>query len=113
MVIGMYFCSLEKMRNVKMWSLLTQRAKRGSRQPSVRGKEEKRLAERQRVKVVEREKKESIDKLQTACGCTDTSCDRQKKRKRGKSESIETEGVKDSQPEKVTEHSPERARVCG
>lgn len=61
----------------------------------------------------EREKK-STDKLQTACGCTDTSCDRHKK-KWGKSECVETEGVKDSQSEseRVTERSPERARVCG
>lgn len=66
------------------------------------------------MKAVKREKKENTDKLQTACGCTDARCDRQKKkRKQGKSESVETEGVKDSQPERVTKCSPERARVCG
>lgn len=75
-----YFFVVEENKKIKMWELVTQQAKKGLRQPSVREKEEKRWAERQRVKAVERGKRGRIDKLQTACGCTDTSCETDKKK---------------------------------
>lgn len=103
------------MRNVKMCSLLTQRVKRGLRRQSVRGKEEKKLAERQRVKAVERERKKEHWQTANSMRMYWHKLWQTQKKKWGKSERVETEGVKDSQPEseRVTERSPERARVCG
>lgn len=92
MVIRVYFCPLEKTRNVKMWSLLTE-LRKGSRRPSVRGKEkledkelswktksEKRLKERKKRAL--KNCKQHVDVL------THVVTDKKKKRRSEKTASL-------------------------
>lgn len=58
---------------------------------------EERRAERQTEKEGEKERQGGIDKLKTACGCTDTGCETDKKKgdRGGKRQSTETGRVKE------------------
>lgn len=74
-------------------------------------------AERQTEKKRERRRRGGADKLKTACGCTDTGCETDQQ-KGGRSwgglydgATRQDEGVKDRQPERVTECGPERESV--
>lgn len=113
---GHIMCCGENKESQKGLMYGESRARNGLRHPSVREKEEKRWTETPTEKEREGERKRQggIDKLKTACGCTDTGCETDKKKEtEGGSDRAQRqeEGVKDSQPERVTECSPERESV--
>lgn len=104
----------EKPERVDVWREQSSKWFEASICQRERGEEMGRDTDREREGGRERERQGGIDKLKTACGCTDTGCETDKKKgDRGGSDRAQRqeEGVKDSQPERVTECSPERESV--